>query len=418
MIHSFSYKAIHSGAVTILILLVVLLVQASSALAGQPVPVELVLHKSSLLKFNKRLVLVTLANTRKNPTQKDSAVQVSLAGTGETGTNNFGIPVAEQALKGDGESSNTNMYVIAEVLSPHDLKLDGIATGNTSMIVWTQDEADETPTPDFYDIRVVGNRSEIESQLKELAPEEDISVHMANDTVILNGTVKNEQTRLRAEKIAQAYAPKVQNYLSLDDPPQILLQVKVAQVDKTSLKSLGVSFMVKGRSAEMFSNLAGAPTGGRETSSFIQADGYTSSSKGSGTGISGDIGGLGGYYPLDTFQLGAAYFKGGVGSVLKALATKGHAKILAEPNLLVKSGQEGNFLAGSRIPYSVVTGTGGLAATTIVYESVGIKIKFKPELLENGLISLKIDPAAAFQARWRSTAIPSSTAAKSAPASS
>ena len=91
--------------------------------------------------------------------------------------------------------------------------------------------------------------------------------------------------------------------------------------------------------------------------------------------------------------MGAAFFDAGVGVILKALSTKGYAKILAEPNLLVKSGQEGNFLAGSRIPYSIVSSVGGTSATTIQYESVGIKIKFKPEVLESGLINLKIDPA-------------------------
>ena len=205
--------------------------------------------------------------------------------------------------------------------------------------------------------------------------------------------MKNDQVRTKAGKIAQAFAPQVQNYLTVDDPAQVLLQVKVAQVDKSSLKTLGISFMLKGTSAEGFSNLVGAPTGGATVSSVSQGNGFTSSTEGSGTGISGNTVGVGSYNPLDNFQLGISHFKAGVGVVLKALATKGYAKILAEPNLLVKSGQEGNFLAGSRIPYSVVASAGGLAATEIKYESVGIKIKFKPEVLENGLINLKIDPA-------------------------
>ena len=79
--------------------------------------------------------------------------------------------------------------------------------------------------------------------------------------------------------------------------------------------------------------------------------------------------------------------------MLNALTTKGLAKILAEPNLLVKSGQEGNFLAGSRIPYNVLLSQGGVSTSSIVFETVGIKIKFKPEVMENGVISLKIDPA-------------------------
>jgi len=82
-----------------------------------------------------------------------------------------------------------------------------------------------------------------------------------------------------------------------------------------------------------------------------------------------------------------------VGAVLQALSTKGLAKILAEPNLLVTSGQEGNFLAGSRIPYSVLISSGGASTSSIVFETVGVKLRFKPDVLESGLINLKIDPA-------------------------
>jgi pilus assembly protein CpaC len=79
--------------------------------------------------------------------------------------------------------------------------------------------------------------------------------------------------------------------------------------------------------------------------------------------------------------------------VLKALATKNLARMLAEPNLLVKSGRQGRFLAGSKIPIQVVTGVGAISGTTIEYIDVGVKLNFKPVVLENGMISLTIDPA-------------------------
>jgi pilus assembly protein CpaC len=183
--------------------------------------------------------------------------------------------------------------------------------------------------------------------------------------------VTNGQTRQKAEILAKAFGSKVINQITTDNPQQVLLQVKVAQVDKTALKKMGISFLSKGKAAEGFSNMVGAPTGG----------------------LSGNLAAMGSLTPLDTVQLGASYFYGGVSATLQALVTKGLAKVLAEPNLLVKSGEEGSFLAGSRIPYAVVATSGGIASSTIVYESVGIKLKFKPAVLENGLINLKIDPA-------------------------
>ncbi|QEM68881.1 pilus assembly protein CpaC [Geobacter sp. FeAm09] len=350
------------------LLLVVALV--SPAMAG--IPLEVGLFKSTLLKLNKKMVLVTLANTRKSDQEKDADIVAK--------SDKIDL---ERRRSQDAGPSNTNKFVTLDVLSPYDLKLDGIMIGTTSMIVWTKDDKDERPVSTFYDVKVTGDRSAIEAQLKEIAPNDAISVQFANDTAILTGSVANEQTRLKAENTARAFAPKVLNHIAIDNPQQVLLQVKVAQMDKTALKNLGISFLIKGSKGEGFSNMVGAPSGSSSSSS-------SSSSSG---GISGIASSLGSYTPLDAYQIGAAYFPGGVGAVLQALSTKGYAKILAEPNMLVKSGQEGNFLAGSKIPYSVLLSSGGTTTTTIVFQDVGVKLKFKPEVLENGLINLKLDPA-------------------------
>jgi pilus assembly protein CpaC len=378
---NFGSRKIHLNIWVVLLSLILV----APAIAG--VPFEVGLNRSSLLKLKKNVVLVTLANTKKEEKQKDTEIVV---GADKTVAENA---VRERRERKDSEQGNTNRFVVLEVLSPTLLKLDGINIGNTNMIVWEQGDGDKEPTAVFYDIRVTGDRTSIESQLKDIAPNDSINVQFANETVVLSGTVANELTRTKAENTAKAFGAKVINHITVDNPQQVLLEVKVAQVDKTSLKKLGISFMLKGSSGEVFTNMVGAPTGASTGNTISSGVGGTTTSQGSGTGISGNIAGLGSYSPLDSIQVGASYFKGGIGTILQALVTKGHAKVLSEPNLLVKSGQEGNFLAGSRIPYSVVANVGGLAATTIVYESVGIRLKFKPEVQENGMITLKIDPA-------------------------
>lgn len=361
-------------------ILLAMLSLGTPAIAG--VPLEVGLFKSTLLKLNKKMVLVTLANTRKEAKERDADIVAK--------SDNIDL---ERRRSQDASPANTNKFVTLEVLSPYDLKLDGIMIGNTTMIVWTKDDNDEKPASTFYDVNVTGDRSAIESQMKEMAPNDQINVQFANDTVVLSGTVANDQIRLKAENTAKAFSPKVLNHITVDNPNQVLLQVKVAQVDKTSLKKLGMSFLIKGSKAEGFTNMVGAATGGATASQTSSGTSGTSTQVGSGTGISGNVPGLGGISPLDAYQIGAAYFPGGAGAVLQALSTKGYAKILAEPNLLVKSGQEGNFLAGSKIPYNVLLSSGGTTTTSVVFQEVGIKLKFKPEVLENGLINLKLDPA-------------------------
>ena len=283
--------------------------------------------------------------------------------------------------------TDPDIIAVPEPLHRKQLLINGKKIGSTNLIVW--EENVEKPT--FFDVQVVGDRDLLETQIKEYAPHDAVTVQYARDTVVLSGTVANEQTRKKAEEIAKAYAAKVLNQIDINLPQQVLLQVKVAQVDKTSLKKLGISFLVKGGTAEGFTNLIGAPASATSTTT---SGGATTSSTFSGTpGIAANAAGLGSFNPLDVFQAGVSYFPGGIGAVLQALSTKGFAKILAEPNLLVKSGEEGKFFAGSKIPYSVLVSTGGVSNVQIDWEQVGIRLSFKPEVMENGLIRLKIDPA-------------------------
>ena len=280
--------------------------------------------------------------------------------------------------------ADPDIIAVPDPLGRNQLQINGKKIGSTNLIVW--EESVEKPV--FFDVNVVGDRDSIEAQIKQYAPQDSIEVQYAKDTIVLSGTVANEITAKKAEEIAKAYSTKVLNHIAVDSPLQVLLQVKVAQVDKTSLKKLGISAIVKGAKAEGFANLVGAPS----NSSSSSSSGTNTLTNGM-KGITGSGSGLGSFDPLDTFSAGVSYFPAGVGAVLQALTTKGLAKILAEPKLLVKSGEEGNFLAGSRIPYSVLVSTGGASATSIVFETVGVKVKFKPEVMGNGVISLKIDPA-------------------------
>ncbi len=295
-------------------------------------------------------------------------------------------------LKKPAERVSVPKDDIADIIliTPTQLQINGKTTGSTNLIVW-----EKGGQAAFFDLNVVGDVNQVASQIKDATPNDNISVEYAKDTVILSGKAANEKTIEKAIQIAKVYSPNVVNHVKIDDPPQVVLDVKVAQVDKTSLKKLGISYMIKGRTAEGFVNLITAPNGSASgNTQVIGAGGQTLSSVGgSGTGISANVPGLGSFNPLDAFQGGISYFPAGVGVVIQALAQKGLAKVLAEPNLLVKSGQEGDFLAGSRYPITILQTSGGASTATIQYVDVGVKLKFKPEVMENGIISLKIEPA-------------------------
>jgi len=198
---------------------------------------------------------------------------------------------------------------------------------------------------------------------------------------ITSSNTNQEQAILQMGKKEGEGALCVLNLITIPEAQQVILEIIVAQIRKTKLKELGISFVAKGiqDNAEItFPGLFTSPSGN----------------------IGGDDAGLDVTPGIEGFDLGAlapqigfAHFPSGIGVVLRALQEKGYGKILAEPNLVVRSGERGNFHVGTRVPIQTVWGVGTSATPSITYEEVGIRLNFAPEVLETGVIRLTIDPA-------------------------
>ncbi len=291
-------------------------------------------------------------------------------------------------LKEPGKRVSISNPDIADLnlISPTEVLINGKKIGTTNVITW-----DAKGKTTFFDIQVTGDLSLLEARIKEIAPGSDVTVETVGENILLKGSIRNEMSRKKIEQLAQAYSPKEARIIDLivmEDAQQVLLEVRVAQIDKTKLKEFGVSALVKGSSGEGFMNLIGAPSGVVDTRNFIAPGASTHAE-----GIAGNVPGISAINPLNPFQLGISHFPSGVGVVLKALQQNGLAKVLAEPNLVVRSGEEGKFLVGTKVPIQVVTGTAGSQTVSIQFEQVGIKLNVKPEVLDTGAIRIKIDPA-------------------------
>ena len=72
----------------------------------------------------------------------------------------------------------------------------------------------------------------------------------------------------------------------------------------------------------------------------------------------------------------------------------GILKILAEPNIVAISGQEGSFLAGGKIfiPVARTDGVSGVPVITLEEKEFGVGLKFTPTVLDGGRIHLKVAP--------------------------
>jgi pilus assembly protein CpaC len=158
---------------------------------------------------------------------------------------------------------------------------------------------------------------------------------------------------------------------------QVQLQVRVAEVSRNRIKDIGTSYTYQG-----------APSHG----------GYLNSGSGP-SGLSapesqprplcvmcGIVGG-----PL-TPALNLLMMGGNSLAMLRLLQTQGAIRELAEPNIIAMDGQEASFLAGGEFPIPVVQSDGTRVGITIVFKEYGVRLNFKPTIIDEDHIRLELTP--------------------------
>ncbi len=76
---------------------------------------------------------------------------------------------------------------------------------------------------------------------------------------------------------------------------------------------------------------------------------------------------------------------------IHALKTQGALRSLAEPNLIAMDGQQASFLAGGEFPVPIVSG-GERNAVTILFKEYGVRLNFKPTIIDEDHIRLELEP--------------------------
>lgn len=240
-----------------------------------------------------------------------------------------------------------------------DIYIIGKATGSTNIFMWGK-KGDMA----VMDVSVSVDTSGLERKFRELMPEETgIQVKSAGDAIVLMGRARDAVKVQSAVLIAERFSgKKIINLLGLSDVPQVLLEVKVAEVSKKLTDKLGVELGLSGSDGSFnYSLLSNFLTGGA---------------------LSIPAGGGGGISLVD----------GDDSLKLEAEIRNGLVKVLAEPNIIAVSGQEGAFLAGGRIFIPVPQPSALGATVTLEEREYGVGLKFLPTVLENGKINLRVTP--------------------------
>lgn len=262
-------------------------------------------------------------------------------------------------------------------------------------------------------IRVGSNIGSINQMLAMAMPDAKVSVStMGADTVLLTGTVGAPEDAAEAERLVQAFLGDKANVISrlrTATPLQVNLQVKVAEVNRSLLRSIGGNlqtfdttggfrFGVGTGTRSIVSGEYGlsgpfatgnniqnptitVPVFGANGLPLYNDDGTPITQDILGTAVNSNNGttlsGLGRLFGMD--MLGALDLSERLGLV----------STITEPNLTALSGETATFLAGGEFPVPI---SQGLGQVSVEFRQYGVSLAYTPTVLSNGRISMRVRP--------------------------
>lgn len=254
----------------------------------------------------------------------------------------------------------------AVLVTNNQVVVNGKSFGQINFIAW------EKNTGRFlvFDVYVRTNLSLIDSQVRALFPKDDIRLSQANGSVVISGSVSNPAIATQVDAVVQAAGFKTVNLLQspVKNVMQVQLMVRVAEVSKNRLRDLGTSYAYQaGPGVGGYANSGQGPSALNEVASGFLTGTLSSS--------------------LNLFLMG-----GNTLAFIRALQQEGALRALAEPNLIAMDGQTASFLAGGEYPVPVVQSGGERSTVTIVFKEYGVRLNFKPTIIDEDHIRLELEP--------------------------
>lgn len=268
---------------------------------------------------------------------------------------------------------------IADVLitSSREVYLLGRSLGSTNVLLWDAGGK----LVDSLDVEVVHDLTALKDKLHQVLPGEAISVFSAQGSLVLRGQVSSASAMDTAVNMARSFARKaaqgmtkdrrgaapgggnaeeqVINLLTIGGSQQVMLEVKVAEMQRSLVKRLGINL---------------AAIGNRGNWTFGAAN----------------LSQINSWVDLNQSGLLASFASGSfaLDMVIDAAKENGSAKVLAEPTLTTLTGQQAEFISGGEFPVPVAADD---SKVTIEFKEFGVGVKFLPVVLDSGRINLNLN---------------------------
>lgn len=222
------------------------------------------------------------------------------------------------------------------------------------------------------EIRVERDIEGLKSLISRHASGADVEVQAVNDNILLTGSVANAAMANRIESLAALWLDEetsggdgeVVNLMSVQGKDQVLLKVRIVEMQRTVTKQLGINLNTIGQLGESSVSL------------------FSNNGLDTGSGFNGSF----------NFNNTAGGALQSLGGTLSALERVGLIRTKAEPTLVATSGETANFLSGGEFPLltNVFIDENGQLQREFEFKPFGVSLGFTPVVLSEGRISLNI----------------------------
>ena len=309
-------------------------------------------------------------------------IQVSTHGNGPV-HQHLTLPVSKGAviqLDTDARDVLVSSPAVANAVirTPRRVFLLGTAVGQTNAFIFDGQGRQLLS----LDIRVERDVADLTKMISANMPGSSVHVEALNDNVVLTGTVESQAQSTRAQDLAARFVgdpvqgprpDKVVNMLKIASGEQVMLKVRVSEMQRTVAKQFGINLA----SAAI---AGGVPISAMSSPQFALLGHALSDAMGAQIGQVCDP-----FKPVNGECSGAP---NNIQGTLQALENVGLIHTLAEPNLTAVSGETAKFLAGGEFPVPVSRDLQG--NITVEFKQFGVGLSFTPVVLSSGRISLQI----------------------------